>query len=77
MSNHIIKNFDECIFEAAAPSPRKPVAPAEQETIPAGYVKSKLDKQKNVQLFTKDEITGVVGWKALKNTDTLRKLNFQ
>lgn len=72
MGKQIIKNFDEWIFEAAAPGPKKTAAPTKQETIPAGYVKSNLDSQKNVQQNTKDQTTGVKGWKALKNTDTLQ-----
>jgi len=64
MKKQVIENFNEWIFEAAAP--KKPAAPV----IPAGYKKTTLPEG-SVQLLTDEEVLKAKGWKALANTDTL------
>jgi len=68
MEKQVIENFEEWIFEAAAP--KKPAAPV----IPAGYVKSTLPVASINTLVgsTNDEVEKAKGWKALKDTNSLQ-----
>lgn len=65
MKKQVIENFNEWIFEAAAP--KKP----EATVVPAGYVKTTLPAGTQ-QLLTNEEVLKAKGWKALADTDTLQ-----
>ena len=65
MKKQVIENFNEWIFEAAAP--KKPAAP----TVPPGYVKTTLPAGAK-QLLTNEEVLKAKGWKALADTDILQ-----
>jgi hypothetical protein len=76
MKRQVIENFDEWIFEAAAPkkpaakapaAPKKPAAPV----VPAGYKKTTLPAG-GIQLLTNEEVLKAKGWKALADTDSLQ-----
>ena len=68
MKKQVIENFNEWIFEAAAP--KKPAAPTAPE-VPAGYVKTTLPAGAK-QLLTNEEVLKAKGWKALRDNDILQ-----
>ena len=71
MEKQVIENFNEWIFEAAAPKkPAAPTKPAAPE-IPAGYKKTTLPAD-GILLLTNQEVLKAKGWKALKDTDSLQ-----
>lgn len=66
MKKQVIENFEEWIFEAAAPA---------SSTVPAGYVRSKITGE---ELNAKSEVTkDIKGWKSFKKSDSMQvsKLN--
>lgn len=69
MKKQVIENFNEWIFEAAAP--KKPVAAKETTPVPAGYKKTTLPEGA-IQLQTNEEVKKAKGWKALADTDILQ-----
>ena len=73
MKKQVIENFNEWIFEAAAPKKPAPPKKSEAPVIPDGYKKTTLpegSKGTNTD-FTDGEVLKAKGWKALANTDTL------
>ncbi len=68
MKRQVIENFNEWIFEAAAPkkpAPKAPAAPA----VPAGYTKSTLG---GTEINLQEALSGVSGWKALPEEDHIQ-----
>ena len=68
MKKQVIENFNDWIFEAAAP--KKPAPKKVETVIPAGYKKTTLPEE-SIELSPEEEISKAKGWKALADTDIL------